>query len=266
MELEEKLRTIRNERGVTLYDHLMNVLGKILLEKNPDPYGNFEQLSHSLKSEDVYLGYSDKIKGLIRENGADITQETKRIRAFFKLDPPPVDPEKEDETPPKEEEELPTNVLSNVVAQERITRKCGVSIGESEAFFVLNALKQFSASRAAVKCSFWGKIIGHNINYYVIECPAGEKIDKPEGSEEPLPVDEPAGTGVNSKTYFVCTDLLANDWVELPPVSARQIRQARNLKYTFTGNLKKRIISSPEFEGEERHYVSSSAQSTDCQN
>lgn len=251
MDLEEKLRSIRNNRGVNLYDHLMNVLGKILLEKEGDPYANFERISAGLKDRDVYLGSTDAVGTLIRENGADLDAEIKKLRAFLKIEPKPEPVDKEEEAPPKEDEP-PTNVLSNIIVQERITRKCGVSIGEEDAFLLATALKQFSGSKNAVKCTFWGKVTGHNVDYWVVECPPGEKQE----GDEAIVTDEPVGQGVNSKSYWVTTDLLAGGWVELPPVSAKQIRQARTLQYVFTGNLTRKIIASPEFDGEERHYVS----------
>ena len=233
-----------------MYDHLMNVLGKILLEKEGNPYANFERISAGLKDQDVYLGSSDSVGDLMREDGADLNAEIKKLRAFLKIEPKMEPVDKEEEAPPKEDEPS-TNVLTNVLAQERLTRKCGVSIGEEDSFLLSTALKQFSGSKNAAKISFWGKIMGHNVDYWVIECPAA---DKQEG-EEVVATDEPVGQGVNAKSYWVTTDLLAGNWVELPPVSARQIRQARTLQYVFTGNLTRKIIVSPEFDGEERHFV-----------
>lgn len=251
MDLEEKLRSIRNNRGVNLYDHLMNVLGKILLEKEGNPYANFERISASLKDKDVFLGCSEAVDNLIRENGADLETEIRKMRAFLKLEPKVEPVEGDEDSPAKEEEPPATNVLSNVITQERLTRKCGVSIGEEDAYLLSTALKKFSGSKNAVKCLFWGKIMGHNVDYWVTECPTAEKQER----EEVTARDEAAGMGVNAKTYWVTTDLIAGEWNELPTVTAKQVRQARTLRYVFTGNLTRKIISSPEFDGEERHYV-----------
>ena len=255
MDLDEKLRSIRNEHGVTLYDHLLNVLGKILLDKQTDPYNNFEKLSYNLKSEDVFLGYSDQIKNLILENGVDLQAKIKEIRNFLKLDKPIAETDQEEEVQVKEEEP-PTNITSNLLAQQQISKKCGVSLGEEDSYIILKSLKHFSGQRNALKCTFWGKIMAQNADYFVVECPQSENKDREENGKETVAVDEPLGTGVNSKTYFVTTDILSNNWTELPLVSAKQIRQARKIRHLFTGDLSRRIFTSPEFEGEERHFVS----------
>lgn len=255
MELEEKLRSIKNEKGINLYDHLLNVIGKIILDKSPDPYTNFERISANMKNEDVFLGYSDQITNLIREDGIEMKEKVEQIRKFLKIDKNLKEKDNEDDAPKKEEEELPSNVSSNVVAQEKMARKCGVSLGEEDSYLILNALKNFSETRNAMKVSFWGKIMGLKNDYFIIESPAQDKAEKIEGKEEEVPVDEPTGTGINSKSYFVSTDILSNQWEELPVISAKQLRQARSLRYYFSGVLRKKIIASPEFNGEERHYV-----------
>ena len=252
MDLEDKLRNIRNDKGVTLYDHIVNILGKILLDKQDDPYNNFEKLSYNLKTEDVFLGYSDAIKNLMRENGSDLKEKIQEIRNFLKLDKVVVENEGDEDIPVKEEEEPPTNVLSNLLSQNKIMKKCGVSLGEDESYLILNALKQFSASKNAAKCLFWGKIMGHKADYYIVECTNPEKS---ENAEEAVPVEEPAGVGINAKTYFVTTNILSNNWTELPVISAKTMRQAKKIRFFFSGDLKRKIIMSPEFDGEERHYV-----------
>ena len=260
MDLEEKLRAIRNERGVTLYDHLLNVMGKIMLDQQKNPYTDFERISAELKDSDVFLGYSDSIESLIRENGEDLKSKILDLRRFLKLDQPVQNDENDDE--PKQEEEPPANVITNLLAQEKISRRCGISLGEEECYLIQNALKLFSAARNALKCSFWGKILGHQASYYVVEVPNPEKPD----GDEVTGIDEAYGTGINSKAYFVTTEILSNNWVELPVISAKQMRQAREITYFFSGDLKKRIIMSPEFDGEERHYVRLEAKGSDCAN
>lgn len=49
---------------------------------------------------------------------------------------------------------------------------------------------------------------------------------------------------------------LSGDWSELPIVTPQQMKTARKIKYLFTGDLKKSILTNPIFIGTEAHLVS----------
>lgn len=53
------------------------------------------------------------------------------------------------------------------------------------------------------------------------------------------------GTGVNKDIYFVTDDILSNKWTLLPLITSEQLIQSRKLKYIFSGDLNKKIVSSP---------------------
>jgi radial spoke head protein 4A len=59
---------------------------------------------------------------------------------------------------------------------------------------------------------------------------------------------------VNKNTYFVTNDLTL-DWIELPDVKPSQIKAARKIRYIFSGNLNKLIITNPHFPGSEKEYL-----------
>jgi hypothetical protein len=48
--------------------------------------------------------------------------------------------------------------------------------------------------------------------------------------------------------YWVST-CLTSEWVELPIVTPTQIKTSRKIKYLFTGDLKKSILTNPIFNG-----------------
>ena len=261
MELEEKLKTIKNDSGVNLYDHILNIIGKVLLDQERSPYENFERLSVEIKKKDNFLGFSPTVDNLIREEGNEFEEIITKMRKFLKIPIPVIEEIVEDDENriPKEPEEEQTaiTIFSNVIDQDTITKKCGVSLGEDNAFYIQNTLKMFSSTRGGQKCTFWGKITTMQNDYYIIESPTSTSHSVTEDTEESRKdiVDEQNGIGVNLKYYFVTTNLISNKWEELPAISARQLRQSRNLRYLFTGDLKKKIISAPEFDGEERHFV-----------
>lgn len=65
---------------------------------------------------------------------------------------------------------------------------------------------------------------------------------------------EPTGSGLNRKSYFVCTRLGA-PWTELPPVTSQQMQVARKIRKFLTGRLDAEVCTYPEFPGVERNYV-----------
>jgi len=59
---------------------------------------------------------------------------------------------------------------------------------------------------------------------------------------------------VNKNTYFATNDL-TGDWTELPDVKPGQIRAARKIRYVFSGDLNRKIITNPYFPGVEKDYL-----------
>jgi radial spoke head protein 4/6 len=80
------------------------------------------------------------------------------------------------------------------------------------------------------------------------------KIRKLIEGKEPDPENEPKGQGVNKNTYFVTTSL-TEPWVELDDCKPSLLKASRKIKYVFSGNLNKPIISNPWFNGKESDYL-----------
>ena len=72
--------------------------------------------------------------------------------------------------------------------------------------------------------------------------------------EPPEPPSEPSGVGVNKTVYYVCNEV-GDPWVQLPDATPKQIRIARQIYKTFTGDLNQAIVSYPLFPGTERNYL-----------
>lgn len=60
MDLEQKLKSIRiNNKGICLYDHLVNIMGKMILDKVENPLERFEEYSELLKETQSFAGFID---------------------------------------------------------------------------------------------------------------------------------------------------------------------------------------------------------------
>lgn len=62
------------------------------------------------------------------------------------------------------------------------------------------------------------------------------------------PDSENYGTGINTYSYWVSNSILGN-WVELPLVTPLQVKQSRDFKYIFSGDLEKNINNIGNFSG-----------------
>lgn len=101
-----------------------------------------------------------------------------------------------------EKEQAPIGYVADLVSEERLFRKAGVSFGERETFRIFAALKKFVQMKSAAYARFWGKIFGTSKDYYIIETKVDLQGDQPEILES----HEPREQGVNKKIFFVTTD------------------------------------------------------------
>ena len=106
---------------------------------------------------------------------------------------------------------------------------------------------------------FFGKILGTEKDYYVIECDGEVEEDEAgagdgDGDGEPDPKLEGKGTGVNRYQYWVSTDSLS-EWTKLPELKYSELIAARQIKVLLTGNLERKIFTNPFFFGQEKHYL-----------
>lgn len=113
------------------------------------------------------------------------------------------------------------------------------------------SLVKLLASSGASGMRLWGKIKGTKCDYYVAEgtLEAGEGGE--EGSTEAI---EPRGTGVNKFVYWVCNSPL-DAWTQLPDLKPSDIKNARSIKHTFSGDVNAMIYTNPFYFEKEAVYL-----------
>uniref|UniRef100_A0A6J0TYB8 Radial spoke head protein 6 homolog A-like n=1 Tax=Pogona vitticeps TaxID=103695 RepID=A0A6J0TYB8_9SAUR len=265
--------------GVSLYDHLAEMLAKILDERPENPADIIENISKDVKCarfqkkldtlRDEYEKHptfelAEMYKTLFQKGGGDGTEQDL-------------------------EEEAPETPLPNVMETAFYFEQAGIGLSLEEYYHIFLALKQLVTTHPIQTCRFWGKILGVEANYIVaeVEFREGEEEEEveeeeiieeglKEGSEvrdeeededeekdeppkpnyKPPPVipKEENRTGANKYTYFVCNEP-GKPWVRLPPVTPAHIVNARKIKKFFTGKLDAPIVSYPPFPGNESNYL-----------
>uniref|UniRef100_A0A8B9ISH7 Radial spoke head component 4A n=1 Tax=Amazona collaria TaxID=241587 RepID=A0A8B9ISH7_9PSIT len=264
--------------GLNLYDHLANMLTKILDEQPTNVVDIIETISRDVK----WTQFRKKMDTLRDEHEILPTFEAaeKRKALFLK-----ANGEGEEEI---EEEEIGETSLPNVMETAFYFEQAGIGLSKDESYHIFLALKKLiSVQPVPQTCRFWGKILGLEMNYIIAEVQYGEGAEEEE-TEEEEPIeeeekgmtefedeeeeeekDEPPkstykppptipkeenGTGANKYVYFVCNEP-GNPWVKLPPVTPAQIVCARKIKKFFTGRLDAPIVSFPPFPGNEANYL-----------
>ncbi|KAM9034721.1 radial spoke head protein 6 homolog A [Sarcophilus harrisii] len=266
---------------LSLYEHLVNLLTKILNERPEDPLAILESMNRTVQEE----WFHKKLDTLRDDPEMQPTYEmAEKQKVLFLRGAGEGEQEMEEES-----SEIP---VPNIIESAFYFEQAGVGLNSDETFRIFLALKQLVEQQPIQTCRFWGKILGLERNYLVAEVEfregeeeeveeegeelvegAGEAMegrDEEEGEEdEEKEVDEPpkstwkpppvipreeSRTGANKYLYFVCNEP-GRGWTRLPHVTPAQIVNARKIKKFFTGRLETPIVSYPPFPGTEANYL-----------
>eukprot|EP00053_Salpingoeca_punica_P009852 m.88611 g.88611 ORF g.88611 m.88611 type:complete len:495 (-) comp15196_c0_seq1:192-1676(-) len=254
------------EGGANVFEHLTELVCKILEEKPTNAVDVLESMSTHIKASRLHSS-DDTLKDV-----SDVPQDVQLAFEQAKL----FRQEAEDE--PDEG----SRVVANMMESMRWFEDAGVGLGMEECFKIYLSLMQLAAQYPLKSVRFWGKMLGLDSNYIIAECqyregeePASEMPEasmSPEPAEAddetdarnripqsqykpplPVPVEE-NGKGANKYSYFVCSEP-GMEWKALPPVTPAQISCARAIKKYLTGRLDALVVSYPPFPGTEANLL-----------
>lgn len=240
--LEEAMQYLKmdNGSGNNLYDHLSEVLLKLLVEKPADAHQIFENLSAEIKktaftpqAPPEYADDVDTIPTVEEMRNKQLEWTSKASQILKRADEPP-------------EEFCP---YPDLLADQMMYEWAGVSFGKGESYRLYLSIKKFceATSPDYEMIRFWGKIITRNGDYYVL---CGKTAEDPEFD----PLLEEGKDGANKYTYWVSKHACDN-WVMLPRVKPEMIKVARQLSTFFTGNLDAPVYGYPPFPGTEKELL-----------
>ncbi|XP_066121424.1 radial spoke head protein 6 homolog A [Saccopteryx bilineata] len=268
--------------NLSLYEHLVNLLTKILNQRPEDPLSILESLNRTTQLE----WFHPKLDTLRDDPEMQPTYEmAERQKALFVRGSGGGEGELE------MEEEVAEIAVPNIMESAFYFEQAGVGLSSDESFRIFVALRQLVEHQPIHTCRFWGKILGLSSSYLVAEVEfregeeeveeeeveevleVGEVMDthgEEEGEEDeekifdtipkrmwkppPIIPKEESRSGTNKYLYFVCNEP-GRPWTRLPHVTPNQIVHARKIKKFFTGHLDAPIISYPPFPGNEANYL-----------
>ena len=156
------------------------------------------------------------------------------------------------------EEEGPKTAgfVPDLLADQKIWQWAGISFGETDTLLLQKSIKELSVKTGASSMRLWGKILGSNADYFIVEAvqEGGEGEGEGEGDGEAVEAAEPRGSGVNQFVYWVTNSPLKS-WSQLPDIKASQINNARKIKHNFTGDINSKIYTNPFFVETEKIYL-----------
>uniref|UniRef100_G3STA5 Radial spoke head component 4A n=1 Tax=Loxodonta africana TaxID=9785 RepID=G3STA5_LOXAF len=233
-----------SKSGLNLYDHLSNLLTKILDERPENAVEIIENISKDVKM----ARFSKKLDTLQNKNEMLPTYEIaeKQKALFLQGNLEGADQDLEDE--------IAENPLPNVMESAFYFEQAGVGLGTDETYRIFLALKQLTDTHPIHRCRFWGKILGLEINYIVAEVEFHNELPKSFYKVPQAVPKEENRTGANKYVYFVCSEP-GRPWIKLPSVTPAQIVIARKIKKFFTGRLDAPVVSYPPFPGNESNYL-----------
>ncbi|KRX05140.1 hypothetical protein PPERSA_06774 [Pseudocohnilembus persalinus] len=241
------LKQILKEKGQDdkdLYSHLANVVSKYLLDNPDNCYDILEDYSLNVKQSNYDFKNHDQTEDnsqRIRENNGELKEYVEKTNKFLEKlndggeEPQPVET---------------VGYVPNFMEEAKWFEKAGVGFGEEETYRIFKSLTALSFKKQATQVRLWGKILCSGKDYWVAEGLAENADD----DNVPDEVEKKGQPGVNLKNYWVTTDLMG-EWTELPYVTPQQIIVSRQIKYVFTGDLNRKVITNPHFEGLEQHLL-----------
>ena len=244
---KKMLKDMKSTKGDDLYSHLIEVFGHLMMHYPDEGLEKIEEVSYLCKnSQGIRMEDFLKTKEEIRFKDLSGTLGRYADTTGKLFSKPKTE---EEEEPP---EKAPVGNVPDLIKLGRLFEWAGIDFGEKEYFLLQKSLAKLAQKTGSSKIRFWGKIRGTERDYYIAEgvLEGGEG----EGEEEKPPEFEARGTGVNQFVYWVTHNSLS-EWKQLPDLLPRDLKASRLIKVAFTGDLERKIITNPYFNGKEKHYL-----------
>lgn len=252
------LKDMKSTSGDDLYTHLVEVFGILMRHYPEEPLDKIEEVSYLCKNKnsnkkgDSNLKMEEFLK-LNEDTRHKLVTEALQLyaeRAGKLFEKPQLE---EDEEPP---EKAPVGNVPDLAKLGRMFEWAGINFGEKEYFLLQKSIAKLAEKTGASNLKFWGKIYGTQRDYYIAQGKLeGGDEDEGEGEEKPADFEPRDQTeGVNAYVYWVTHDAMS-EWKQLPDLLPRELISSRLIKVTLTGDLEKKIITNPFFNGKEKHYL-----------
>jgi len=237
--------------GTSVREHLAELIHSLLLNKDDNALEKLESLSLGIKAAKVGAPQKATVRTPVGTvpSGAVLTQPHlatsagvpvpgaeswhKQSKALHKVDP----------------ETIASTPFAELPAQMPMFEWAGVGLGKEETYRTYLAMLGLQKQHNLLAVRFFGKVLGTQSDYVVIEGKAPADVHKPPSTVGPVPA-EPPGVGLNTCCYFVAPSA-ADPFVLLEDVTPEQVVAAQTVRKYLTGNLTAPVYCYPAFPGSE---------------
>nr|CCA17311.1 flagellar radial spoke protein putative [Albugo laibachii Nc14] len=225
--------------GTNLYEHLTNLLLKIIVERPGNATEIFEYLSITARQEqfapESTVKYKNKEKLEAKAHQVLFGEVVAELQKWSDAG---------NENPGPDLHSVTSNILDQCDALEW----AGVAFSKSEMFRVCLSTARIDNVQDIRNLRIWGKILGLDGSFYVAE---GQLIDNANSIDE----NEEGADGANKFTFWAMRDDGKYTWARLPNVTCNQILVARKLSRYIRGDLEGEVHGHPPFPGKEKNFL-----------
>jgi len=230
--VDAKAYLTKDYRGTHLYNHLTEVILKLLNDRPADALTVLESVSRSVRESTFSAGsgVGTPTKGNAAEAASGACASwTSNCSALHGV-----------------EESSAVMPFSGDLSA--ALEWHGVSLGDTDTFLITQALNLLAAETQAKSVRFFGKILGTKSDYYIIEV-------EPKNPTVAAPTPEMEGSeGGNKYVYYVAPSP-DSTFVKLPPLKASHVVASMTRKRFLTGDLDAHVPGHPPFKGTEKDFL-----------
>jgi len=248
--------------GSTVFEHVSDILLKLVEERPVNPVDVFEEVSAAVKLN-AYNAADAPLRPSYQDHPS--IQWARETADQLKIKGPGED---------KAVGGDQGCTIQNLSQDALMFEQAGIGVGSHQATSIAVGLRRLAEAEPLKTVRFWGKITGTMRDYIIAEAtyrnPGAHAIvdvatDERAKGEEPVP-NEKVGEGLNSYVYYVVGYENSADgifgrykydqWIKLPAIRPDHIMAARKIKKLFSGDLEASVNSYPPFPGNEAEYLS----------
>ena len=169
MRAKTYFQQVSSKSGLSLYDHLSDVIRKFLDERAPNnPVDYLEEVSMNVKRYRFGLKKEDTLQDLFYISEG-VLSDAQRLLQYWKNFAKWND-ENKINGDPGEGAILPGGSFQNLLRLQYYLEQVNIGLSREEMFRLALGIKELHGSRPQIgRLRFWGKIFGTQRNYYVVE-------------------------------------------------------------------------------------------------
>ncbi len=238
LELARQRLQQQDADGYSAYDHISEILLKLISEQPEGSLELFEHMSSAIKGARPAAAAGGAAAAADAEAARQAaTQWSANCMRLITGD---RDPESGEFVPPPEDAE---DKLVDIVHAAEALEDAGVSFGEEETIRIKQSMVHtLGANDGIEKLRLFGKVLGVRGDYYVFEATQDSVLSDEEAADSSY---EPAA---NKYAYYAANQV-GQAFVRLPNVSAAHVLGSLRIRKFLTGNLSAPVRSHPPFPG-----------------